>query len=246
MQLYGLIGFPLSHSFSPNYFNEKFARLQLNARYQAFPISSIDSFPDVLASNPALAGLNVTIPYKEIILPYLDKITDQASIIGAVNCIQFNDDKLVGHNTDAAGFWSSIEPYLKVHHRRALILGTGGAAKAIAFALHNNNIQTQFVSRTPDNTSIGYADISEATMSEYLIIVNCTPLGMYPNIDRSPALPYHFLSDKHLMFDVIYNPSETSFLAKSKAMGATTVGGYGMLVAQAEASWHIWNASERY
>lgn len=243
MKLYGLIGYPLSHSFSPGYFNDKFLKEKIDASYKAFPLKDITELPDLIAACPNLCGLNVTIPYKEQVLPYLDNLTDAAKAISAVNCIQFLDGKLIGHNTDAPGFWSAIQPLLKSYHRNALVLGTGGSSKAVGYALSQAGISVTNVSRIASANTLTYEEIDAAILAEHLLIINTTPLGMSPHIDACPPLPYHLLTKNHLFYDLVYNPAETLFLKKGKERGAQIANGYNMLINQADASWDIWTAS---
>lgn len=239
--VYGLIGYPLSHSFSPDYFRKKFAREGIDAVYRLFPLASINELPNLLNEHPSISGLNVTIPYKEQVIPFLDDIDDAAKAVGAVNCIKIDNGKLKGYNTDVIGFKQSLTPLLQTHHNNALILGTGGAAKAVEYVLSKLNISYSLVSSSGKEGSIAYSDITDLTIKEHPLIINTTPLGMHPNTDTSPDLPYSAIGQKHLVYDLIYNPEETSFLKKGKAQGATTKNGYEMLVLQAEASWDIWS-----
>lgn len=239
--VYGLIGYPLSHSFSPDYFRKKFAREGIDAVYRLFPLASINELPNLLNEHPSISGLNVTIPYKEQVIPFLDDIDDAAKAVGAVNCIKIDNGKLKGYNTDVIGFKQSLTPLLQTHHNKALILGTGGAAKAVAYVLSKLNIGYSLVSRSGKEGSIAYSDITDLTIKEHPLIINTTPLGMHPNADTSPDLPYSAIGQKHLVYDLVYNPEETLFLKGGKAQGATTKNGYEMLVLQAEASWDIWS-----
>lgn len=240
---YGLIGKNISYSFSKNYFTEKFSKdLFDDCFYENFDIPTIEEFPDVLKNNPDLKGLNVTIPYKEAILPYLDTLSEKAFKIGAVNVIRFTKKgNLKGYNSDWYGFKKSLEPMLHSYHKRALILGTGGAAKAVAFALEQLGILYTFVSREAKENTIDYHRINTTTFDNYQIIINCTPVGTSPNIKDFPPIPYEFFTGKHIAFDLIYNPEETQFLKKAKKKGAATKNGYEMLVFQAEKAWKIWN-----
>lgn len=240
---YGLIGKNISYSFSKNYFTEKFSKdLFDDCFYENFDIPTIEEFPDVLKNNPDLKGLNVTIPYKEAILPYLDTLSEKAFKIGAVNVIRFTKKgNLKGYNSDWYGFKKSLEPMLHSYHKRALILGTGGAAKAVAFALEQLGILYTFVSREAKENTIDYNRINTTTFDNYQIIINCTPVGTSPNIKDFPPIPYEFFTEKHIAFDLIYNPEETQFLKKAKKKGAATKNGYEMLVFQAEKAWKIWN-----
>ncbi|WP_276504266.1 shikimate dehydrogenase family protein [Terrimonas pollutisoli] len=242
MRQFGLIGYPLSQSFSQKFFTKKFEKeLLKDCRYDTFSIPSIDDLPAVLKRNPELCGLNVTIPYKEQVLSYLHEKTDLVKKIKACNCIKIKEGKLIGHNTDAPAFEQSLKEKLKPHHTKALILGTGGAAKAVEYSLQQLNILYHYVSRKPSAQSFSYEQLTPSLMQEYTLIINCTPLGMYPNIVEAPQIPYHALSDKHYLFDLIYNPEKTLFLQKGEEQGAAIKNGYEMLVLQAEESWRIWN-----
>lgn len=245
MQKYGLIGYPLKHSFSIEYFNEKFSSENIDAQYVNFEIPEIKDFPEVVEENPDLCGLNVTIPYKEQVIPYLDRLSPNAERIGAVNVIKIIREKkkitLEGHNSDIVGFSQSIKPLLMPYHQKALILGTGGAAKAICNGLHDFGIITQFVSRTGKQDAITYEELTPAVMKEYKVIVNCTPVGMYPKVDFCPQIPYNELTNEHLLYDLLYNPNETLFMRKGAEYGAITKNGLEMLLLQAFISWEIWN-----
>ena len=245
MNKYGLIGFPLGHSFSKKYFSEKFETGKIDAIYNLYELADISQFT-ALKDDNTLCGLNVTIPYKEKIIPFLDEVDATAARIGAVNVIKFirSGNKLLlrGYNSDAVGFEASIKPLLKPHHTKALILGTGGASKAIEFVLTKLNIQTVFVSRNPTSGMISYAELDAETTKDYTVIINATPVGTFPHIDACPDIPYQFLSSEHLVFDVVYNPAKTLFLKKSEQRGATILNGEKMLELQAEAAWKIWNA----
>lgn len=243
MRTFGLIGYPLSHTFSPTYFNEKFFREGIeNCTYHAFPLESIEELPALLQSKPHLAGLNVTIPYKETVLPFLDEISEEAEAVGAVNTIRIEENgKKTGYNTDVYGFEKSLQPLLKSHHQKALILGTGGAAKAIVYVLQKLGIDHQFVSRKPSEGQLKYEEIDEQIMNSHHLIVNTTPLGMSPNTNSFPDIPYQFASERHLFFDLIYNPDKTIFLIKGKLNGAAFKNGLEMLYLQAERAWEIWN-----
>lgn len=241
---YGLLGRNISYSFSRGYFAEKFERLnRSDCRYVNFDLENIQQFPVILEQYQNLKGFNVTIPYKEAIIPYLDKQSDSAKIIGAVNCVQVTPQGLVGHNTDAYGFQKALEPFLQANHKKALILGTGGASKAVVFALEKINITSILVSRTPVEGQITYDDLDANLLQEIDIIVNTTPLGTHPNVEAFPTIPFEYISNKHLVIDLIYNPVKTIFLQKCEARGATISNGYDMLVHQAEKSWEIWNNS---
>lgn len=213
MDKYGLIGYPLGHSFSKSYFNEKFENEGINAEYINFEIPTLDSLPEILASNPELKGLNVTIPYKEKVISYLDSISPEARAIGAVNVIRVdhkgNDTYLKGFNSDVIGFTKSIEPLLERFHKKALILGTGGASKAVNFGLKSLGLETVFVSRFERPGTIQYSQITPDIIQEYNVIVNCTPCGMYPHIDECPQLPYEAMTSKNILYDLLYNPDET-------------------------------------
>ena len=249
MDKYGLIGYPLGHSFSVGYFNEKFSNEHINAKYINFEIPSIEDFAEVIESNPELRGLNVTIPYKEQVIPYLDSLSPEANAIGALNVIRITrkGDKthLKGFNSDVIGFTRSIEPLLERHHKKALILGTGGASKAVDYGLRSLGIETKFVSRTKRPGFFTYEEITPEIIKDYNIIVNCTPLGMYPNTDVCPTLPYEAMDSHNLLYDLLYNPDETLFMQKGKEHGAITKNGLEMLLLQAFASWEFWNGKEQ-
>ena len=245
MDKYGLIGYPLGHSFSISYFNEKFKNEDIDAEYINFEIPAIDALPEVLASNPELKGLNVTIPYKEQDIPHLDDLDEDARLIGAVNVIKFTKGlfgktKLVGYNSDIIGFKQSIEPLLTEKHTKALILGTGGASKAVAQGLKQLGVGSTFVSRTKKEYCITYEEITPEIMQQYKVIVNTTPLGMFPNVDACPNIPYELLTPDHLLYDLLYNPDETLFMRKGKEQGAVVKNGLEMLLLQAFAAWEIW------
>lgn len=243
--LFGLLGKQIAYSFSRGYFSEKFKVLKLDDHsYTNFDIPSIKDFPKIFEENNNIKGMNVTIPYKEAVIPYLDKLSKKAKEIGAINTIKIDaNGKLKGYNTDCYGFEKSIKPHLKRHHKKALILGTGGASKAIAYVFKELNIDYKYVSRNPKNDqSISYQDLSEKIMKSHLIIVNCTPLGTFPKIEDCPDIPYKYVSKDFLLFDLIYNPSETTFLKLGRLQGAQTANGYKMLEFQAEKAWKIWNS----
>lgn len=242
---FGIIGKAISYSFSRKYFQEKFEKLGLNSyQYANFDIPEIEEFPFILYHRrDEFKGLNVTIPYKEAIIKYLDEVDPEAQKIGAVNTIKVtDDDQLIGYNTDAYGFQKSIEPFLKNHHKKALILGTGGASKAIAYVLKKLNIDFKFVSRTESENKFTYEMLDAEIMGDHTLIVNCTPVGTYPNIENAPEIPYQYLSDKHLLYDLIYNPAETKFLQEGRKQGASIKNGLEMLELQAEKAWEIWNS----
>lgn len=241
---FGLLGKDISYSFSKKYFTEKFQKLELNnLNYFNFDIPEIEEFPFLIYHREhEFGGMNVTIPYKEKVIKYLHELDKEAEEIGAVNTIKFTDDnKLIGYNTDTYGFQKSIEPLLKKHHTKALILGTGGASKAIAFTFNKLNIKYKYVSRRLTDDNFLYSTLNEEIISDYSIIVNCSPVGTFPNIEEAPDIPYEYITKKHLLFDLIYNPSETKFLKEGKIRGATIINGYKMLELQAEKSWEIWN-----
>ena len=246
MKKFGLIGYPLGHSFSRNFFNEKFHSELIDAEYVNFEIPTIEDLPKVLASNPNLVGFNVTIPYKEQVIPFLDDIDEDAKAIGAVNVVKVKHVKgktiLKGYNSDVMGFTQSIESMLEPQHKKALILGTGGASKAINHGLKQLGLQTLFVSRShKDEHTITYDDLTPAIMEEYKVIVNCTPIGMYPKADECPKIPYECLTSQHLLYDLLYNPDTTLFMKKGSDNGATVKNGLEMLLLQAFGSWDIWN-----
>ncbi|HMI08703.1 MAG TPA: shikimate dehydrogenase [Flavobacterium sp.] len=242
-KIFGLVGRNIGHSFSKKYFAERFEKDHLtDYSYQNFDISDIDAFPEIIRDNPNLAGLNITIPYKETVIPFLNKLSKKAAMIGAVNTIRFTKTgKLKGYNTDCFGFEKSLQPLLQPHHKKALILGTGGASKAVAFALEELDILYTFVSREANGNTIDYDRINATTFDNYQIVINCTPLGMSPNVDDCPNIPYEHFTEKHIAYDLIYNPDETLFLKKAKEFGAVTKNGFEMLVLQAEKAWKIWN-----
>lgn len=245
MKKFGLIGLPLTHSFSKKYFEEKFQRENIqDCSYDLFELNSIEELPSLLKSNPELVGLNVTIPYKESVLPFLDSITNEAKYIGAVNCIKVENGTLVGYNTDAYGFETSLtQNFSKVLNFRevqAFILGTGGSSKAVEFVLKKLNLSFLKVSRDKKADCVSYQEIEEEMKAQNLF-VNSTPLGMFPEINAAPDIPYHLLSENDFLFDLIYNPAETEFLKKGKVKGAGTKNGLEMLQLQAEKSWEIWN-----
>jgi shikimate dehydrogenase len=247
MRFYGLIGKSLEHSFSPVFFKEKFEKEGItNCFYNLYPLKNIDEFNYLINDFTELSGLNVTIPYKQNIIPFLDKLDPNAEEIGAVNTIKFhwnhNKLELIGYNTDYLGFMDSLRPLLKSTHKKALVLGTGGSSLAVIYALKKLGIDFQKVSRTAKNTStIDYKSLTDDITAEHKVIVNTTPLGMYPRIDQSPNIPYQAITKEHILFDLIYNPKQTEFLGKGKVQGAAIKNGFEMLVNQAEYSWKIWN-----
>ena len=246
MDKYGLIGYPLGHSFSISYFNQRFQDEGINAVYENFEIPTIEALDEVLNLNPELKGLNVTIPYKEKVIPYLDSISPEARAIGAVNVIKVLHEgksvKLKGYNSDVIGFTKSIEPMIeKKWHKKVLILGTGGASKAINYGLRNLGLETVFVSRYERPDTIQYQNITPDIIREYNVIVNCTPLGMYPKTEECPQLPYEAMDSHTILYDLIYNPDETLFMKRGAEYGAQTKNGLEMLLLQAFASWEFWN-----
>ncbi|MDQ3191827.1 MAG: shikimate dehydrogenase [Bacteroidota bacterium] len=247
MKKYGLIGFHLSHSFSKQYFQDKFTREKIAASYELFELENLEGLIPLI-ENQSLNGLNVTIPFKQSVIPYLDEINDVAKETGAVNCINIinNNGKkyLIGYNTDVYGFKQSIKPFLESNHERALIFGTGGASKAVAYVLKEIGIDFLFVSRDPSKAAntIAYQDLNEYAIKAHKLIINTTPLGMYPNTETSPDIPYSALTADHLLYDLVYNPGETVFLKKGKEKGAVTMNGISMLHLQAEKSWEIFNS----
>ncbi|MDK2979250.1 MAG: shikimate dehydrogenase [Bacteroidales bacterium] len=247
MEIYGLMGKKLEHSFSPKFFQQKFKHEKIkDATYQLYPLQSIQEFNALIQNNPKLSGLNVTIPYKTDIIPYLDKITSAAKEIGAVNTIKFESSfknlQLVGYNTDYLGFIESLKPLLKPYHAKALVLGTGGSSKAVQYALNQLKINYLMVSRNPDKQNqIDYSMLTKDLMAEYKIIINTTPVGMFPYTGQKPDIPYFFLTRKHLLYDLIYNPGKTLFLQEGEKKGCLIKNGLEMLKIQAEYSWKIWN-----
>lgn len=244
MKKFGLVGKSLAHSFSKSYFEKKFSDSGLtDCQYENFEIAHLELIRSVL-STPGLIGLNVTIPYKEDIIPFLDQLDETASAIAAVNCIRINDGKTTGYNTDVYGFQQSIKPFLDVNHERALVLGTGGASKAVVYALRQVGVQVFSVTSDPakrNENTFTYSDINEAMMNACRLIVNTTPLGTFPDTESCPDLPYQFFGPTHLAYDLVYNPAETKFLKQARAQGATGMNGLSMLQLQAEKSWEIWN-----
>lgn len=243
MRAFGLIGYPLGHSFSKKYFTDKFEREGITGNaYELYPIEEIGELEELLLSTPDLEGLNVTIPYKEQVIGFLDSMSPVVEEIGACNCIHIQDGRLMGHNTDVIGFSKSLLPKLKPHHNKALLLGTGGSSKAVAYTLKELGIPFLQVSRTPIEGMIGYEEIDQSMLETHTLLINTTPVGMYPNIDKAPAIPYAFIGADHYLFDLVYNPERTRFLQEGALRGATVENGSEMLVIQAEASWEIWNS----
>lgn len=276
MTTYGLIGYPLGHSFSRKFFTEKFEKEGIDAQYLNFEIPSIEEFPEIIKNNPELRGLNVTIPYKQQVMQYLDEISEEAKAIGAVNVVRIERPSpqpspimgretmrntgnkpdglpikgdmseglrgsLIGYNSDVIGFVESIRPLLKAHHKKALILGTGGASKAIRYGLEKKlGMKTLFVSRSAREGMITYEEVTAEVLKEYEVIVNCSPVGMYPHVDECPALPYEAMNENNLLYDLVYNPLETLFMKKGAEQGATVKNGLEMLHLQAIASWKFW------
>ncbi len=236
MRHFGIIGFPLLHSFSAKYFNERFATEKIEAEYSLYPMKELtnERMNELLDT---LNGMNVTMPYKQAIIPYLEQLDETAEAVGAVNVVH----KRVGYNTDCIGFMESIRPLLGENDRKALVLGTGGASKAVCYGLKKLGLTPTLVSRTPKEGMLGYDQLTEVLMSEYTVIVNCTPLGMTPEENTYPAIPYEWISARHLLFDCVYNPEETLFLQKGKAQGARIKNGMEMLFGQAKAAWSIWS-----
>ncbi len=240
---FGLLGKNIGYSFSRTYFSDKFKKENLEGySYENFDTPSIADWQQTILTTPNLKGLNITIPYKEAVIPLLDELSKKAKTIGAVNCVKISKNKKTkGFNTDYYGFKKSLQPLLQPHHKKALILGTGGASKAIAFALQKMNIEYRFVSRQQIPNGLTYSELTTTVFSEYTIIINTTPLGTFPDIEAHPSIPYEYFSNQHIAYDLIYNPEETAFLKKAKNFGATTKNGYEMLVLQAEKAWKIWN-----
>ena len=247
MDKYGLIGYPLGHSFSITYFNQKFADEGINAKYENYELKSIDQLEEVLAMNPELKGLNVTIPYKEKVMDFLDSVAPEAQAIGAVNVIKVIHDgnklKLKGFNSDVIGFTQSIEPMIDHKwHQKALVLGTGGASKAICYGLKSLGIDPVCVSRYERPGTICYNQVTPEVIKEYNVVVNCTPVGMYPNVDECPPLPYEAMDQYTILYDLIYNPDETLFMKRGREYGADVKNGLEMLLLQAFASWEFWHS----
>ncbi|MDR2384124.1 MAG: shikimate dehydrogenase [Tannerella sp.] len=246
MKKYGLIGYPLGHSFSKTFFNKKFESEKIDAEYVNFEIKNVRSLKEIVRENPTLCGLNVTLPHKVTVMPLLDGISENAKNIGAVNVIKFKKGlfgklHLEGYNSDIIGFMKSIEPMLNEKHRKALILGTGGSSKAIYHGLKQLGVSAVYVSRTKKKDCLNYEEITGKIIEEYTVIVNTTPLGMYPKTDECPPIPYQHLTAGHILYDLLYNPDETLFMKKGKAQGATVKNGLEMLLLQAFVSWEIWN-----
>ncbi len=242
MTTYGLLGKNIDYSFSKSYFNTKFHNEAIKAKYINYDIAEIKEVKQIVNNSIDLAGLNVTIPYKEAVIPFLDEIDSQAERIGAVNTIKIENKKMIGYNTDVFGFTKSIFPLIAPNHEAALILGTGGAAKAIRHALVSMGYQINFVSRDKEKGDFTYDELSAEVMKNHQLIVNCTPLGTHPDVNQFPPIPYEFITNEHLLYDLIYNPSITSFLAQGREKGAQVINGEQMLISQAEKAWEIWNS----
>lgn len=242
-RLFGLIGYPLSHSFSKRYFSDKFHQEALKDHsYELYPISDISQLPSLLQEHPDLEGINVTIPYKEQVIPFLDELSPVVEEIGACNCIRIRNGRLTGFNTDVIGFEETLSRKLMPHHRHALVLGTGGAAKAVHYVLKKKSVSFVQIGRTKRGEILDYSSVTPELLSTHTLIINTTPLGMYPNLDEAPELPYEVLTPAHYLYDLVYNPSKTLFLQKGEVHGAAIENGADMLVIQADASWDIWNA----
>lgn len=244
MKVYGLIGYPLGHSFSQKYFTEKFLQLGISdCRYDAFSMEAVNDLPALLKHNPGICGLNVTIPHKKDIIPFLDDTTHLPTGLSACNCIKIANGKLIGYNTDVVGFEQSLQPLLQPFHTNALVLGNGGAAEAVKFVLDKLKIHFKVISRKLHHQShLTYSDLNEGIVKEHLLIINTTPLGTFPNIEECPGIPYQYLTSQHYLFDLVYNPAKTLFLKKGEDKGASIKNGYDMLVLQAEESWKIWSS----
>ncbi|CAN5729724.1 shikimate dehydrogenase [soil metagenome] len=246
MKLFGLIGYPLGHSFSKEYFTTKFKKEGLaDCKFESFAIPSIVAFKSLIKKNPSLMGLGVTIPYKEQVLQFIDELSDEVKVIGATNSIKISNGKLTAYNTDITGFEDSFVKLWHPHQNRALILGTGGASKAVQYVFKKLGIEFLMVTRANNEKEnhITYQQLDEKIMSDYSVIINCSPVGMYPNNDQAPDIPYQFLSPRHYLYDLVYKPEKTLFLQKGEAAGAIIQNGYEMLLIQAEASWKIWNSA---
>ncbi len=245
MRKFGLIGYPLGHSFSKKYFTTKFENEKIDARYDLYELDKLEKFENLKHSSD-LYGLNVTIPYKEKIIGFVDELDDTAKKIGAVNVIKFirTESRLIlkGYNSDAVGFEKSLQPLLKSHYSKALILGTGGASKAVKYVLDNMGISSVFVSRRPSENMLSYQQIDKNILNDFKLIINASPVGTFPNVNQCPDIPYQFLDSSHILYDLVYNPAETLFMKRGKERGATVCNGEAMLIGQAEAAWEIWNS----
>lgn len=242
---YGIIGNPLCHSLSPQFFNERFAQKNIASEYLKFEISSIEEFPNIIKEHPMLVGLNVTIPYKQVVIPYLDELDEHAKAMGAVNVVKVETREdgtkyLKGYNTDWYGFTASIKPILKENHKKALILGTGGASKAIAYSLDLLGISYKFVSRKASEGNFTYGDLTDEIIKEHTVLINTSPVGTFPNVKECPNIPYHCITREHVVYDLIYNPIETLYLRQAETCGATIQNGWPMFVNQALKSYEIW------
>ena len=243
MRKFGLIGLPLTHSFSKQFFTEKFEKEQItDCLYENYPLEKIEDLPALLAANRDIVGLNVTIPYKKDVVPFLTDAAPAVKKTGACNCIRIDGKKRIGYNTDVIGFHLSLMPHLRVQHQRALILGTGGASAAVEFVLQQIAMPYLIVSRNPGTNSIGYDQLSEDLMESRTLIVNTTPLGTFPAVETYPPIPYQYVTDQHFLYDMVYNPTETIFLKQGREKGATILNGLDMLIGQANASWDIWKS----
>ena len=245
MEAYGLVGYPLGHSFSAGYFADKFAQEGIEATYENFELSDISQLPSLIAERPELRGVNVTIPHKQAVIPLLDALSDEAREIGAVNVVRISHMvdgtvRTMGYNSDVIGFVASLRPLLLPHHRRALVLGSGGASKAVVFGLQKLGIVPIYVSRTKATDRLTYAELTPEVLATHHVIVNCSPVGMFPHVDEAPSLPYHLLTPNHLCYDLVYNPLETAFMRKASEQGAVVKNGLEMLHLQAEAAWEMW------
>lgn len=249
LKKYGLIGYPLGHSFSAGYFAEKFSREGIDARYDNYEMTTVATLRDLIASDPELCGLNVTIPHKQAVIPHLDDLTPEARAIGAVNVIRIERTagnlRLIGCNSDIIGFCDSLRPLLMPHHRAALVLGTGGASRAVVAGLRSLGLSPTLVSRRPLEGGLTYDDLSPEVMAAHTVIVNCSPVGMHPHIDEAPTIPYGLITPRHLLYDLVYNPLDTRFMQLGRAHGATVKNGLEMLHRQAEAAWQMWQGHDR-
>lgn len=243
MRRFGLLGYPLTHSFSQGYFTEKFSKLGLtDCVYENFSLPDISELKTILEEKPDLCGFNITIPYKKQVMSFLTHRTAEVDAMGACNCVKISEKELTGFNTDITGFERSLQPFLKPVHRRALVLGTGGASAAVVYVLKKLGIDVTFVSRKASESALSYDQLDEKVIASHKLIVNTTPVGMYPNVYDFPELPYEFLTPDHHLYDLIYNPQETRFLGFGRQHGATIQNGHEMLILQAEESWRIWNS----
>ena len=239
---FGLVGKNISYSFSRGYFTEKFKKLNLPTHtYENFDFQNIEEFK-MLMEDKEVIGVNVTIPYKQEVIPYLTEVHPKAKKIGAVNTIKFSKNGIIGYNTDAYGFRESLRPYIQPHHKKALILGTGGASKAVAFVLEELNMAYSYVSRTPKAAQLTYKDIDHTVIKEHTVIINCTPLGTHPNVTNKPDIAYEAIGKEHLLYDLIYNPAKTAFLLEGESRGAAICNGLRMLELQAEKAWEVWTS----